>query len=498
MWRTWTGRGLLLLLILAGVALRLAQLPFSAVWLDEAFSIRLAQMSLMDIVQVISRDNGSPLFYFLLHGWIRLFGTDEFVLTGLTVFLDCAALAAVPLFLKELFRDIRVQIAGTTCAAFCLPCLHQATNLRYYSLMVLCAVLGWLFFYRSMRLSRVRDWLMFVLISVAGFYTHIVYLFVLFAQGALLLLFHRDRLRTGIGYGALIAAGMLLWMPIVWLQISGYAGGSTPDTIPEISRYGGVTSAWLLSISSQMIALDSMKVIRLSIAAALIFFVLIWMFWKKSRAAGELLSAHLFSVGVLVLVSLFRPVFWLDKTDLIGLPLVCALTGFAFTRSRKMAPLLIAGLILFNLLGAARYTNWRMQGDLDGQRDAIAELSAIITREDAVVMTGISFHTAEYYLEQMGAQTGPRYVYPQVQRDRPSSIDEQQLRLSRDSLAEEAAVLMEHLEAVPGKIFVFHSDLPGLGSLYRYLERTFELVETIPVRGHPWGPVYSRIDIYCR
>lgn len=164
-------RWLIPLLVLAGVVFRFIQLPFSCIWLDEAFSIKLAKEPLIEIVRTLSSDNGSPLFYFLLHGWMRLFGDGEYALTALTALLDCAVLAAMPFLLRELFSDARIRIAGTACAAFCLPCLHQATNLRYYSLMVLCTALAWLFFYRALHRGRMLDGLLFVLFSVAGFYT---------------------------------------------------------------------------------------------------------------------------------------------------------------------------------------------------------------------------------------------------------------------------------------------------------------------------------------
>lgn len=80
---------------------------------------------MLQIVQTLSSDNGSPLFYFLLHGWMELFGDGEYALTTLTVLLDCFALIAIPFFLRELFSDSRIRIAGTACAAFCLPCLHH-------------------------------------------------------------------------------------------------------------------------------------------------------------------------------------------------------------------------------------------------------------------------------------------------------------------------------------------------------------------------------------
>jgi hypothetical protein len=485
---------------LAGVVFRFVQLPFSCIWLDEAFSIQLARESMLQIVQTLSSDNGSPLFYFLLHGWMRLFGDGEYVLTTLTVLLDCAALIAIPFFLRELFADSRIRIAGTACAAFCLPCLHQATNLRYYSLMVLCTILGWLFFYRALHKGGLRDGLLFVFFSVAGFYTHTLYLFVSLSQFVVLAVFHRDRLRGGFMSSLFLLAGMLLWLPSLAQQISGYLAGSTPETVPGLMRYHGALGAYLLSISSQMLALDGLKAIRMAVAASLILFVLFDLVRGKSvedRPARELFVAHLFSIGVIVIVSKFQAVFWLDKIDLIGLPMVCALTGYAVSKVRG-APVVLALLIAVNLAGASRYTAWRACGRLTEQRDIIARLAPELSTDDAVIETGISHFTVNYYLDQMRIQTGPRYVYPDRQRTRPSCIDPQELLDDEAELSQEAAALVDALKDGTGRIAVFHSSYEGLAPLYRQLDATFVLEKTLPVRPHPWGPVYTQVDLYRR
>lgn len=488
------------LLVLAGVAFRFVQLPFSCVWLDEAFSIKLARESLLQIVQTLSDDNGSPLFYFLLHGWMRLFGDGEYALTTLTVLLDSAALIAIPFFLRELFLDSRIRIAGTACAAFCLPCLHQATNLRYYSLMVLCTVLGWLFFYRALRRGALRDGMLFVFFSVAGFYAHTLYLFVPVSQFVVLAVFHRRRLKAGFMTSMFLLAGMILWMPSLALQVSGYLVGSTPETVPELMRYHGAIGAYLLSISSQMLAMDGFKLIRMAVAGTLILFVLFQLVRGKAeedRPARELFVAHLFSIGVIVLVSMLRPVFWLDKMDLIGLPLVCALTGYAVSKVRWPA-VVLALLIAVNLAGAGRYTAWRALGHLTEQRDVIERLAPEISPEDAVIETGISHFTVNYYLDQMRVQTGQRYVFPEIQMTRPSCIDPKKLLEDQAELTMETSVLMQKLKAGTGRIFVFHSPYEGLAPLYRRLEADFRIERIIPVRQHPWGPVYTQVDIYRR
>lgn len=490
------------LIVLTGIAFRVVQLPFSCIWLDEAFSIRLAKEPLIEIVRMLSSDNGSPLFYFLLHGWMQLFGDGEYVLTTLTVLLDCAALIAIPFLLCELFNDARIRIAGTVAAAFCLPGLHQATNLRYYSLMVLCTVLSWLFFYRALRRGTLRDGMLFVFFSVAGFYTHTFYLFVPFSQFAVMVLFYRVRLRAGFMVLMFLLAGVALWLPPLALQVVGYLAGATPETVPEMERYNGAAGAYLLSISSQMLSIDGMKVLRMSIAALLWLILLFAIFWKKDntpdgRHARELFVAHLLSIGLIVLISLARPIFWIDKMDLIGLPLVCGLVGYAISRVRYPSAILLA-LLAVNLVGAIRYSTWRGYERLTEQRDVIEKLAPVLTSDDVLIETGISWFTVEYYLDQMEIMTGPRYVFPEVQLTRPSSIDPKKMLEDQSEIDLEAAILMQKLKAGSGRIFVFHSPYEGLAPLYRHLDAQFVLEQTVPVRQHPWGPVYTKVDIYRR
>ena len=497
-----TEKWLVPLLVLTGAAARFVQLPFSCIWLDEAFSIKLAREPLVEIVRMLSSDNGSPLFYFLLHGWIQLFGDGEYVLTTLTILLDCAMLAAIPFMLRELFADSRIRITGTVCAVFCLPCLHQATNLRYYSLMVLCTVLSWLFFYRALRRGTARDGMLFVLFSVAGFYAHTFYLFVPLSQFSVLAIFYRRRLRAGFMVSMFLLAGMALWIPSLTLQVAGYISGSTPETVPELVRYNGAFGAYLLSISSQMLALDSMKLFRMAVAAMLWLFVVFQLVRNRGqtaddRHAREFFAAHLASVGVIVLISMIRPIFWLDKMDLIGLPLVCALTGYAVSKFR-FSTAALALLIAMNLIGTAYYLTWRITGKLTEQRDVIAQLGLEISPEDAVVETGISHFTVEYYLGQMKIRTGPRYVFPEAQMTRPSCINPKKLLENQRELTLEAADLVQVLGNGTGRIYVFYSPYAGLEPLYIKLNAAFVLDRTIPVRQHPWGPVYTGVNVYRR
>src|SRR5215216_5415036 len=67
----------LLLIIVAGAALRVYQLGAESVWLDEAFTIKLSLHPPAGIIEETSKDVHPPLYYFALHYWMLLFGDSE-------------------------------------------------------------------------------------------------------------------------------------------------------------------------------------------------------------------------------------------------------------------------------------------------------------------------------------------------------------------------------------------------------------------------------------
>src|SRR5436189_269824 len=46
-------------------------------WIDEGISVGISSHPLSKIPQLLREDGSPPLYYVLLHGWIRLFGTSE-------------------------------------------------------------------------------------------------------------------------------------------------------------------------------------------------------------------------------------------------------------------------------------------------------------------------------------------------------------------------------------------------------------------------------------
>src|SRR3954454_6907122 len=77
-------------LVLAGAALVVAlgvALRFSArsdLWLDEELTVNIAKLPLDRLRQALLHDGAPPLYYVVLHGWIRVFGSSTTAVRALS------------------------------------------------------------------------------------------------------------------------------------------------------------------------------------------------------------------------------------------------------------------------------------------------------------------------------------------------------------------------------------------------------------------------------
>src|SRR6266516_217767 len=66
----------------------------SDLWLDEALTVNVAKLPLRDIPNALRHDGGPPLYYLLLHVWMRVFGDSDGVIRA---FGGVTSVASLPL-----------------------------------------------------------------------------------------------------------------------------------------------------------------------------------------------------------------------------------------------------------------------------------------------------------------------------------------------------------------------------------------------------------------
>ena len=228
---------LLGLTILLGVGLRGYGLDVHSLWYDEGFSVYLASMDLSEITARTAADIQPPLYYYLLHGWIALFGDGQIALRSLSALFG---ILTIPLMYAVAVKLFRSKLAGLLSALlFAISPLHiwYGQEVRMYTLLTfLCLLPSYLLL---LAISAKREWEIPILwaaytaANVAALYTHYFAFFVLAFQAVYVLaVLVSQRFRTLhliLGSLASAIATVLLYLP--WLPYL-------------FTRYGTDTSYW--------------------------------------------------------------------------------------------------------------------------------------------------------------------------------------------------------------------------------------------------------------
>jgi len=190
----WTAI-LLLAITLLALALRLYRLGAQSLWYDEGVSVYLARMSLPQLTAWTADDIQPPLYYYLLHFWLLLFGqsSSEFVARFPSLFFG---VLTVPLMYRT-GRHLFGATAGllvTFLTAISPLYLWYSQETRMYTMLTFLCLLS------SYLLLKVLErrappyaplWLAFAVANVAAAYTHYFAFSVMVFQGIYLLAWAR-------------------------------------------------------------------------------------------------------------------------------------------------------------------------------------------------------------------------------------------------------------------------------------------------------------------
>lgn len=126
---------LVLIITLVGGFLRVFLLGAKGMWLDETFSVWLANQSVGDMLQwIIKIDQHPPLYYLLLHGWIALLEDTPYDARLLSVLFSTATIPIVYLIGKRL-SGAAVGLAAAMLLAFSPFNIYFAQETRMYTLL---------------------------------------------------------------------------------------------------------------------------------------------------------------------------------------------------------------------------------------------------------------------------------------------------------------------------------------------------------------------------
>jgi 4-amino-4-deoxy-L-arabinose transferase-like glycosyltransferase len=167
----WLARLALAGVTLAGAALRLFLIGDKSLWLDEAFSVILAQRSVGEVLrEIVLTDTHPPLYYLALHAWVAL-GDSEAMVRSLSAIFSIASIPLMYLVGKALYEGRRAGLLAATVLAFSPFQIWYAQEARMYAMLTFMVLASAYFFVRALRRGAWIDWLGFVLATALALYT---------------------------------------------------------------------------------------------------------------------------------------------------------------------------------------------------------------------------------------------------------------------------------------------------------------------------------------
>lgn len=163
---------ILLLLTALGLLLRLYNLGFNSIWLDEAVTYNSSKLPFGVLWESIKTgsDFNPPLFY-MIESLMLSFGKNEITLRLIPAI---AGIITIPV-LYYLGKEFSDRNCGIICAAlvtFSPFLIFYSQEARAYSLLLLLIALSILCFFKGMKNGRTLQWVLFGLFSGIAFWTH--------------------------------------------------------------------------------------------------------------------------------------------------------------------------------------------------------------------------------------------------------------------------------------------------------------------------------------
>jgi mannosyltransferase len=208
-------------ILLIALVLRVIGIESRNIWYDDAFSVFLSRQNLADIISGTAVDVAPPLYYFLLHYWMKL-GQDVWVLRSLSIILSVAVLIIVYIWIRDLF-SYKVGLLTALLIAVSPFQIYHAHELRMYSLLAL--VLSGYFYFLTRIWKQYDDenkrfnylnWTGVVVCGSLALYTHNLAAFTLVAPNFFFLI---KRLYHKLLLHLVLAQLIMLLLALPWLMI---------------------------------------------------------------------------------------------------------------------------------------------------------------------------------------------------------------------------------------------------------------------------------------
>ena len=212
---------------------------------DEPFTIFHAQATWCELWLMLNSEPNPPLFYILLHFWVKTFGTSALSVRFLPVLFS--SLAVIPLFrLSKLFGRNTLAIAVVAIYTFSRANMASAHDTRSYSLFALLVLLSTVELFDIIRTSNNKKG-KFIVLSLYYFlmiYSHHIG-FIVGVIHLVIILFNYRRIDKKTIFGLLLTGGCTFvlyshYIPVFLNSFSQTTTSGTVNSKPSVEAIYGM------------------------------------------------------------------------------------------------------------------------------------------------------------------------------------------------------------------------------------------------------------------
>lgn len=438
----WRHHQLWWLLILLAIAafLRFSYLNQVAYWFDESFTLKMVEFPLLDMMhRNITDDDNPPLYYLILKFWVSLFGNLLTTPRLLSVFSSMATVAGTYFFINEAYqqrpgdkRRANSQLAAILAAFLvALSPIHidWAQQVRMYSMAPAFAVWSSYFLFRALfrENSGRRNWVLFVLTSLLGAYTHYFGLFIAMAQFLFALSYiavqryRKSSINNTISFQPLLISGAAFYFCFLpWLLVFLDHRQKVTDKMPTPPlTWESVGTRLCLAFDLQWAwpVTPEMGIFVLQ------FFIIIFLFLAVRRRPADyflILGSLLPFLGAIIVSQFMRTIFvprYLISAQLFALAAIAVAVSDIPWKALRWASVVVI-VFAMGWLTREQYLTRAYDASLPGMQAAVEYLDE--QREDGdlvlvcnpMLFTTIVFYTKER--SQLYTKGRPHY-YPYFQ-----------------------------------------------------------------------------------
>lgn len=313
----------ILLIALLALGLRLHHLGDQSLWRDEIASVAFARLPLSRIWSAwMVHETNPPLYYTLLHVWIRLFGEGEFAVRSLSALIGTAAVVCAGILGRKLKSERAGEIAALLTALSALQ-VYYSQEARGYMLAATATLLSLIAVAELMsrlvgaskprgRFAEYGPWFLYIIATTTALYVHTTMAFLpLITSVCMAWLWMarggRDVRFAGLWIGANLLC-VLLWSWWGWITLQQLAGPN-----PNITWMAFPTGGIIWRTAEHLYGLRRTGLSLMTLSAAMVLLLgsaaVVGTIRMRHPAKWLLASVALAVPLALLAISLYRPVF---------------------------------------------------------------------------------------------------------------------------------------------------------------------------------------------